>query len=121
MAHEPERPDPVHPEALEDELDHITEVLVVGVRRPVTHRLGRLRGGSGNHEPVLVDVVVGREVAALPHTRRAAAVEIQQERQLALIGVGGTVQIELPAGRLIDAGLSRHRFPQSVRVSDQGG
>jgi hypothetical protein len=56
-----------------------------------------------------IRVVVRREVQVLPGAEGAAAVEVQQEGEgSAGCGVVGRVQVELPAGGLIDDRLMAH-------------
>jgi hypothetical protein len=105
---QPERNDGVRAEPLQDQVDHVLQMLVIGLRDPVPRRLRRGGGGRGDDQAVRVRVVVRGEVQVLPRAERAAAVQVQQERERPARDVVGRVQVELPAGGLIDDRLMAH-------------
>jgi hypothetical protein len=94
-------------EAVHDQVDHVPEMLVVGLGDPVPGRLRRGRGGGGDDQGASVGIVMRREVQALPGPERAAAMQVEQECQRPP-GVVGDVQVELAAGGLIDDRLMAH-------------
>ena len=99
-------------EALDHRLDQISEVLIVGLGRPMAD--GLLGGGrwGGDDQPVGVGVVVGGEVLALPGSDRPTAVEVEDEGHLLAVGeVGREVEVALPAGLLIYERLLLHVLP----------
>src|SRR5215510_2311412 len=95
MAHQPESLDVLLADLLDDEVDDVLQVLVVGVS---PHPRRRVR--SGDDQTILVHIIQQREIMALPVPVRAGAVQAQNEGDLlALLQVARIIE-EVGAARL---------------------
>src|SRR4030095_2798507 len=95
MPHQPERLYVLFADLLDDEVDDVLQVFVVGSRPRPGRGVRR-----GDHQPIFVLVVHDREVVTLPVTVRSSAVQAKHESDLLVLLKIARIVEEISAPRL---------------------